>query len=593
MLPKKRILSGLRQWDQQAPWWLTLFLGLACVGFGAVIVSRPFTSLLMLRLLIVVLLAVSSAADLVWASRSQSRRWTAVAGSGWLSAALAVYLYPGLALGALAAVVGVALVVGGLVRVLVVLRGGGEDRVAQLLGALTVVVFGALALVWRDVTLLAIAVGFGARTLLFGCVQVVKAWRAARGGRTELSEPPSCRRRLRGRPRTAAMACSLVVALGLLAVSITLHRASPTPDAFYRPPPSVPAAPGALLRSEPFTQAVPKNARAWRILYTTTREDSVPAVASGIVLTARNPPAGLHPVIAWAHGTTGESSSCAPTLLQKPFAAGALPALDQIIANGWTLVATDYTGLGTAGPHPYLIGQGEARSVLDAVRAARHLAEVHVSHQTVVWGHSQGGHAALWTGQIQPAYAPDVPLAGVAALAPASDLIGLVANLNTVPGGSVFASYVVTAYSQTYPEVSFNRLIRPEAQAQVRGYAGRCLSEPEMLISIMSSLMSGERIFRGDPTRGTTGARLRQNTPTGYIQAPLLIAQGESDGLILPTVQRAFVQHACQTGDTIDYRTYPGRNHVGVVAPGSPLIPELLRWTQDRANGASPHNICK
>ncbi|MFN8629577.1 MAG: hypothetical protein U0838_04430 [Chloroflexota bacterium] len=43
--------------------------------------------------------------------------------------------------------------------------------------------------------------------------------------------------------------------------------------------------------------------------------------------------------------------------------------LDQVIAHGWVLVATDYVGLGTPGPHPYLIGQGEGRSVLDASRA--------------------------------------------------------------------------------------------------------------------------------------------------------------------------------------------------------------------------------
>ena len=40
----------------------------------------------------------------------------------------------------------------------------------------------------------------------------------------------------------------------------------------------------------------------------------------------------------------------------------------------------------------------------------------------MVWGHSQGGHAALWTGIVAPTYASDVPIAGVAAAAPASDL---------------------------------------------------------------------------------------------------------------------------------------------------------------------------
>ena len=34
---------------------------------------------------------------------------------------------------------------------------------------------------------------------------------------------------------------------------------------------------------------------------------------------------------------------------------------------------TDYQGLGTPGPHPYLIGTAEGRSVVDIVAAGREL----------------------------------------------------------------------------------------------------------------------------------------------------------------------------------------------------------------------------
>src|SRR6516165_5881755 len=43
-----------------------------------------------------------------------------------------------------------------------------------------------------------------------------------------------------------------------------------------------------------------------------------------------------------------------------------------------------------------LIGEGEARAALDSVRAARQMAELTLDMRTVVWGHLQGGHAALW-----------------------------------------------------------------------------------------------------------------------------------------------------------------------------------------------------
>ena len=43
-----------------------------------------------------------------------------------------------------------------------------------------------------------------------------------------------------------------------------------------------------------------------------------------------------------------------------------------------------------------------------------------------VWGHSQGAHAALWTGEIAAGYAPELQLKGVAAAAPPTNLAVLV-----------------------------------------------------------------------------------------------------------------------------------------------------------------------
>lgn len=53
-----------------------------------------------------------------------------------------------------------------------------------------------------------------------------------------------------------------------------------------------PAEPGILLRSESFATAVPADARAWRILYTTTRADDSPAVGSAVVVASRRAASG-------------------------------------------------------------------------------------------------------------------------------------------------------------------------------------------------------------------------------------------------------------------------------------------------------------
>lgn len=67
-----------------------------------------------------------------------------------------------------------------------------------------------------------------------------------------------------------------------------------------------------LLRSETFTRALPDGAQAWRVLYTTTADEGEPTVASAVVVAPADAPDGPLPAIAWAHGTTGASSGCAP-----------------------------------------------------------------------------------------------------------------------------------------------------------------------------------------------------------------------------------------------------------------------------------------
>ena len=42
-----------------------------------------------------------------------------------------------------------------------------------------------------------------------------------------------------------------------------------------------------------------------------------------------------------------------------------------MMEQGYAIAATDYPGLGTPGPHPYLVGVSEARAVINSVRAAR------------------------------------------------------------------------------------------------------------------------------------------------------------------------------------------------------------------------------
>ena len=53
-----------------------------------------------------------------------------------------------------------------------------------------------------------------------------------------------------------------------------------------------------------------------------------------------------------------------------------------------------------------------------------------------------------------------------------------------------------------------------------------------------------------------------------------------------------FVEERCAALGSVDFRTYAGRDHVPLVQHDSPLIPELMAWTQDRFDGEPATPTC-
>src|SRR6185312_10104367 len=136
--------------------------------------------------------------------------------------------------------------------------------------------------------------------------------------------------------------------------------------AFYRAPPSTAeGSPGTLIRQETIDGA-PLGASTYRVLYRSTGMDDKPILVSGVVIVPPgDPPPGGRPIVAWAHPTSGIVPRCAPSL--AIFLFQQIQGLRSFVRDGYVVAATDYPGLGTAGPHPYLVGISEARAVIDSV----------------------------------------------------------------------------------------------------------------------------------------------------------------------------------------------------------------------------------
>src|SRR3546814_10703141 len=124
-------------------------------------------------------------------------------------------------------------------------------------------------------------------------------------------------------------------------------------------------------------------------------------------------------------------------------------------------------------PHPYLVGGDTARSVLDAVRAARAIPGAAAGGQFAVWGESQGGHAALWTAIAAKSYAPELRLVGTAAAAPPTDLADNMRKASEPNVRALLMGFTMYSWSQRRSEEHTSEL-----QSLMRiSYAVFCLKK--------------------------------------------------------------------------------------------------------------------
>ena len=358
--------------------------------------------------------------------------------------------------------------------------------------------------------------------------------------------------------------------------TITAHA----PDAFYDPPSDMPRKPGELLRSESLKEVMlPAGMRGWRILYATSIDDNTPATAVATVFAPTDPPAGPCPVIAWEHATTGLLQKCMPSLLSMT--TKGVPWCNRMVMAGWVVVATDYSFAEKGGPHPYLIGEGEARAVLDSVRAARQMPELTLDKRVVIWGYSQGGHAALWSGIVGPGYAPDLEILGLAAIAPPANIEKNLAM--NVEADKRFGPYLALSYSRFYPDITFEQAIRHEALDAARKIVNLCCflpPEDQERIAALSATFEGPALATS--SNKALQARVEQNTADGLITAPVVIAQGLSDIVVPSSTTDAYVEERCAAGQRLEYWTFAGRDHFTMFQPGTPIEELLIKWTKAR-----------
>jgi hypothetical protein len=364
----------------------------------------------------------------------------------------------------------------------------------------------------------------------------------------------------------------------------------PAPGSFYDPGPALHGKPGTIIRGEAMHGGPPGTA-TYRILYRSTNPDGHPIAVSGVVIVPSTPvPPGGREIVAWAHPTTGIATRCAPSVLPNIWSQ--IAGLGDLLRRGYVIAATDYPGLGTAGIHPYLVGASEARAVIDSVRAARELPESSAGARYAVWGHSQGAHAALWTGEIAAGYAPELKLEGVAAAAPPTNLGVLVDDDIHSTAGIVLTAFTVWSWSAFYGINGADAVV-PSAIPPVEEISARCvvgLSREYELAQLEAQLLP--KFLKIDPATTAPWDRLLKLNSAGSHPpgAPLFVAQGLRDDIVVPSVTLAYVNGVCRRRDPVRYLQLPNADHDGSAVQGAAPAAE---WIAERFAGVPAPTDCR
>jgi pimeloyl-ACP methyl ester carboxylesterase len=388
--------------------------------------------------------------------------------------------------------------------------------------------------------------------------------------------------------RLPAFALFLLAAIGLGLCPVAEAKPKPSEKAI----PASAQKPGTLLSYDRIALPGIYRAKAWRIVYVTRNYRMQPILSTGlVVLPDRAPRIPMErQFVAWAHPTTGVASKCAPSLRASPLKT--IGGLNDLVASGVVVAATDYPGLGTKGPVGYLVGKGQAYATIDSVRAAKQIPGVGGGPDFALWGYSQGGHAALFAASLARSYAPELSLKGVAAIAPPTDLATLLrANMGSI-AGRILASFTLSSWSVKY-RAPLAPLVDDRAAELVQEVSRSCIDDLGGKLDALAAQKGlKQRFLKDDPGEVAPWEGLMAQNSIFNLDArvPALIIQGDADDIVRPQVTTQFVRASCRAGARVEYVVLSGKGHGGAMDAG---YRRAAGWLAARLAGQPARSNCR
>lgn len=338
-------------------------------------------------------------------------------------------------------------------------------------------------------------------------------------------------------------------------------------------------APGALLDSVALDRelSVPGAGSAYRILYSTVDQHDRPAVSTAVVFLPRTPaPPGGWPVLAWAHGTVGLGDDCTPSARER--SGRDAEYLSHWLDEGYAVVGSDYTGLGTPGLMSYLNSVTTARGVVDSVLAAQHL-DADLSPKWAVVGQSQGGGAAVATARWATEFSAGSGLdyRGVVATGTPANVESIVKQAGPDmavppelgPMGSAYTAYIVAALREARPDLDLDRVLTPAGREAADRAETLCAAD--LAGSLTDLSVPG---FFTAPVTSIPGAAeaidAYMGIPASGYDRPVFLGVGMRDRDVPPGLTLRFAEAMSANGQDVTLKVYPDSDHSGTVLTSVP-----------------------
>lgn len=399
----------------------------------------------------------------------------------------------------------------------------------------------------------------------------------------------------------------LALAVGPTAGLVTLpKRVAPTlpsADPFYAVPDGLNTiAPGTILRhrTPPGTigtfNSAAKLQSSHQILYRTT--DSL-GNATATVLTVLIPPkANLNKVLSYQVAEDAASINCAPSYafqLQHASNGTFVNEAEMILVGfalnkGWVVIVPDFLGPKGA----FLANALAGNSVLDGIRAAinsNSFTGIANDPTVSLWGYSGGSLASLWAAELQPSYAPEIKVAGVAAGGTVPNITTVITKVN----GTSFAGLIpagILGLANQYPDADplLEQHILPQYKEEFYKARSLCFGD-------VAKEYSGKNIgaFFDDPNIVFTNplsVKLQADNALGHYipKVPLYIYKAIGDEVSPIGETDSLVSKYCAGGTSVQYDRVPLTTHISLAIFGSL---SAFGWLEGVMSGKTPKNTCK